>query len=55
MPADKPFTSHSLRYQTTPDHSNLTFTTGLGIVFYEYRHHGTAGNCAMKLVETGTE
>lgn len=52
-PADKDLTSYTLTFRTNPDHANLIFTRDLGITFYEYVHHGTKGDCEMRLVETG--
>jgi len=43
----------NLTYRTSPDHTNVRFVAGVGIVFYEYVHHGTRGDCEMRLVETG--
>lgn len=51
--ASKSFTSYMLAFRASPDHQNLHFVPGLGIVFYEYKHHGTAGDCEMSLVEVG--
>ena len=51
--AGKEFTSYTLAFRTSPDHTNLSFTRDLGITFYEYVHHGTKGDCEMRLVETG--
>jgi len=53
VPADKEFTTYTLTFRTSPDHANLSFTRDLGITFYEYVHHGTKGDCEMRLVETG--
>lgn len=55
VPNEKPFTAYSLTFRTTPDHTHLSFTTDLGITYYEYVHHGTPGNCTMRLVETGKD
>lgn len=53
VPADKEFTTYTLTFRTSPDQANLSFTRDLGITFYEYVHHGTKGDCEMRLVETG--
>ncbi len=55
IPADKALTTYLLSYRTNPDTTYLKFAEGLGIAYYEYEHHGTPGNCAMQLVETGIE
>jgi len=54
VPADKACEQFDLAFRTTPDHTNLRFAVGIGITFYEYVHHGTKGDCEMRLVETGT-
>lgn len=53
IPADRKYTCHTLHFQTNPDHTWLCFAAGLGVTYYQYTHHGTAGNCEMHLVETG--
>ena len=45
--------SIELTFRTSPDHTNVHFVAGVGIVSYEYVHHGTPGDCEMTLVETG--
>jgi hypothetical protein len=49
----KQLTTYTLTFRTTPDHTNMIFTRDLGITFFEYVHHGTKGDCEMRLVETG--
>ena len=44
----------ALAFRTNPDHTNLRFAVGIGLTFFEYVHHGTKGDCEMRLVETGT-
>ncbi len=51
--ANQEFTTYSLTYSTSPDRTELNLTSGIGITFYQYVHHGTAGDCEMHLVETG--
>lgn len=53
IPSDKNHTTYFLTYRTSPDHTNVSFTTSLGISHYEYVHHGTPGACDMRLTETG--
>lgn len=51
--ADGNHATYALTYRTSPDHTNIGFTTDLGILSYEYVHHGTPGDCDMRLTETG--
>lgn len=51
--ADQEFTTCLLTFITSPDRTQLNFTSGVGVTFYQYVHHGTAGDCEMRLVETG--
>jgi hypothetical protein len=40
-----------LAYRSLPDHEYITFVPGIGIVGYEYGHHGTNSEVSLKLVE----
>lgn len=51
--ANKEFTTYSLTHSTSPDRTELNLTSGIGITFYQYIHHGTAGDCEIHLVEIG--
>jgi hypothetical protein len=42
-----------LSYRGAPEHAYLKFVVGVGISAYTYVHHGTRGDCEVKLVETG--
>lgn len=42
---------YSIRFQTSPDHTVMGFTPGIGITRYEYGHHGTVANCRARLIE----
>lgn len=44
----------SLIYRTNPDHVFIDFVPGLGIVGYEYGHHGTLSETSLSLIEFGT-
>jgi hypothetical protein len=43
--------AYELRYATNPDDTTYTFVPGVGIVSYEYHHHGTVADTELKLVE----
>ncbi|WP_395738746.1 hypothetical protein [Prosthecobacter sp.] len=43
----------ALTFRTSPDHTNVLFAAGIGITSYTYVHHGTPGDCEMRLVECG--
>jgi hypothetical protein len=43
--------SYSLAYRTLPDDTKIDFVPGVGIVTYEYHHHGTVADTEVKLVE----
>jgi hypothetical protein len=55
IPADKEFTTGTLIFRTSPDTTILGFSQDLGITSYAYTHHGTKGDCEMRLVETGDD
>jgi hypothetical protein len=64
VPADlatvKGATARSLRefklsFRTNPDDEEMGFAPGIGIVSYDYNHHGTAAESHVKLVEFGRE
>ena len=42
-----------LTFRTSPDHTNVLLAAGIGITSYTYVHHGTPGDCEMRLVECG--
>lgn len=44
----------TLVYRTNPDHQTLDFVPGLGIVGYQYVHHGTLSETDLGLVKFGT-
>ena len=44
---------YTLAYRTSPDHQILDFVPGLGIVGYEYVHHGTLAETRLCLIEFG--
>lgn len=41
----------SLAYRTAPDHEIVGLAPGIGIVEYEYQHHGTVAEAKIKLVK----
>jgi len=43
--------SYLIAYRTLPDHTFIEYGEGIGILRYEYGHHGTVSECDMKLVE----
>ena len=43
--------AHTLEFRTNPDTPTVRIVPGLGIVSYEYRHHGTPGDCTLTLSE----
>lgn len=44
-------TEYTLVYRTNPDHALFTFVPNIGIVAYEYHHHGTVADTTLKLTE----
>ena len=40
-----------LRYATNPDDTKMELSHGVGILSYEYHHHGTVADTSLKLVE----
>jgi len=44
-------TAYSLAFRTSPDHTFIEFLPGVGIVHYEYSHHGTVANASLSLVQ----
>jgi len=40
-----------LRYATNPDDTEMEVSPGIGILSYEYHHHGTVANTSLTLVE----
>jgi hypothetical protein len=43
----------TLAYRTTPDHQVIDFVPGLGIVGFQYMHHGTLAETDLGLIEFG--
>jgi hypothetical protein len=43
--------AYELRYATNPDDTTYTLVPGVGIISYEYHHHGTTADTELKLVE----
>jgi hypothetical protein len=43
--------AYELRYATNPDDTTYTFVPSVGIISYEYHHHGTTADTELKLVE----
>jgi hypothetical protein len=50
LPA-KSATAFTLRFQTNPDDSEIELVPGVGIIRYEYHHHGTVADTELQLVE----
>jgi hypothetical protein len=44
-------TAYNLTYRTNPDDEEITYVGGIGLVAYEYHHHGTTADTELKLVE----
>lgn len=40
-----------LRYATNPDDTEMELSPGIGVLRYEYHHHGTVANTSLRLVE----
>jgi hypothetical protein len=40
-----------LRYATNPDDTEMQLSPGIGVVSYEYHHHGTVADTSLSLVE----
>lgn len=47
----KAMTISRAAYRTNPDHQFVDYAPGIGIVRYQYFHHGTVSECDMKLIE----
>lgn len=47
----KSATEYSLAFRTNPDSTSVRLVPGVGVVAYEYEHHGTISEAAVKLVE----
>jgi hypothetical protein len=43
--------SFLLRYATNPDNTEMEISPGIGILSYEYHHHGTTADTSLHLVE----
>ncbi len=50
-PALKDGRVFTMTYRTSPDFQSVAFVPGLGIVHYQYHHHGTTAECDMQLIE----
>ena len=50
LPAKLP-AAYSLVYRTNPDDTETELVPGIGIVRYEYHHHGTVADTELKLIE----
>jgi hypothetical protein len=44
---------YSIRYATLADETRIDWVSGIGMVRYRYRHHGTPAGVDLKLVEVG--
>jgi hypothetical protein len=44
-------TSYRIRYATNPDDIGFNFVPGVGIISYEYHHHGTVADTELSLAE----
>ena len=44
-------TAYTIRYVTGPDDIGFNFVSGVGLTTYDYHHHGTVADTALKLVE----
>jgi hypothetical protein len=40
-----------LRYATNPDDTEMELSPGIGVISYEYHHHGTVADTSLSLVE----
>lgn len=49
--ASKAMTISQTAYRTNPSHQFVDYAPGIGIVRYQYVHHGTVSECDMKLIE----
>ena len=45
-----PVIQYTLAYRTNPDHTITDFAPGIGLVRYQYVHHGTVAECDLRLV-----
>jgi hypothetical protein len=43
--------AYEIRYVTNPDDISYKFVPGVGIISYDYHHHGTVADTELKLVE----
>lgn len=43
--------AYTIEYRTAPDSSGFVFEPGIGIVRYEYHHHGTVADTVLRLIE----
>ena len=53
-PVIRPARDFTLLYRTNPDTTTLDFVPGIGIVGYQYVHHGTTAETDLGLIEFGT-
>lgn len=47
----RPAQTYVLRYATNPDDTEIELSPGIGILSYEYHHHGTVADTSLSLVE----
>jgi hypothetical protein len=43
--------AYRLEYRTNPDDMEFDFVPGIGMVTYEYHHHGTTADTELHLIE----
>jgi hypothetical protein len=53
-PVIQPARVFTMVYTTSPDSTTIDFVPGLGVVGYQYRHHGTPAETSLTLVDFGT-
>jgi hypothetical protein len=51
LDAGRPVEVYRAAYRTNPDHQLVDYAPGVGIVRYQFVHHGTVSECDMTLVE----
>ena len=49
--ATREATAYTVEYRTAPDDTEFVFVPGIGVVGYEYHHHGTVADTVLKLAE----
>ncbi len=45
------YIAHRVEYFTNPDDDEFDFVSGIGMMSYEYHHHGTTADTELHLVE----